>query len=72
MLEEEFVDKFFVTASSAGAGGYALSDDLLQTSQVILDSYDTFKIRRPSNIGLLFKTMDSVYDLKILNKVFLN
>ena len=70
MLEEEMANEFTVTASSAGAGGYALGDDLLETSQDIVDNYDNYKIKRPSNIGLIFKSMDSTYSLNMLDRIF--
>ena len=70
MLEEELTDEFTVTASSAGAGSYAFTDDLMQSSQEILDKFETFEFARPSNIGLIFKAMDSIYDLNILDRIF--
>ena len=70
MLQENYSREFTITAVSAGAGGYAFSDDLLQSSQEVLDNYDTFEFSRPSNIGFIFKTMDSIYDLKILDRIF--
>jgi pimeloyl-ACP methyl ester carboxylesterase len=70
MLEEEFANEFTVTASSAGAGSYAPSDDLIQTSQDILDNYDSYQFKRLSNIGLIFKSMDSVYSLNMMDRIF--
>lgn len=70
MLETELSDEFTVTASSAGAGGYTLSKVLLEDAQKILDNYDNFIIRRPHNMGFIFKAMDAVYDLKMLDAIF--
>lgn len=70
LIEEELTDEFTVTASSAGAGGYAFTEDLLFSIQGVLDNYDVIEFARPSNIGLIFKTMDSIYSLNMLDRIF--
>ncbi len=70
LLEAEYKDKFSVTASSAGAGAYALSQELLDDAQEIVDNYDNFYITRPSNMGLILKAMDNAYQLNSLNDFF--
>lgn len=70
LIEEKLANEFTITASSAGAGGYAFSADLLQTSEEVLDTYDTLELPRPSNIGLIFKTIDSIYAFNSLSRIF--
>jgi len=69
-IQEEFSNEFTVTASSAGAGAYALSKNLLESSQEILNDYESFIILRPNNLGLIFKAMDAGYGLNMLSKIF--
>lgn len=70
LLEEELTDEFTVTASSVGAGPYNLSLDLKDTSNYILQNFDTQLISRPSNLGLITKAMDDAYGLNIVNRMF--
>ena len=69
-IESDFSDEFNITASSAGAGSYTFSNELLEQTQAILDDFDNFTIVRPSNVGLIMKSMDDGYDLNIINKLF--
>ncbi len=69
-IENELSDEFTVTASSAGAGAYNLSKDLIDTATQVLQDFDSFVVIRPSNIGLILKAMDDAYDLDVLDKVF--
>ncbi len=70
LIETELSDEFSVTATSAGAGSYALSDELLKTSQEMLDDYETYLVKRPHNLGLILKALDSAYGLNILDRIF--
>jgi predicted esterase len=70
MIEEQFSTEFTVTATSAGAGAYALSQQLLEDTQTVLDNYETIQIKRPSNLGFVFKAMDEGYQLKMLKDIF--
>ncbi len=69
-IESDLSGEFIVTASSAGAGPYALSKELLDDSQENIDNFDTIMVTRPSNIGLIMKAMDSAYNLNIIDKIF--
>ena len=70
LIETDLSDEFTVTASSAGAGGYALSKELLQEADNILSHFDVATFKRPSNLGLIFKAMDTAYALDSLDKIF--
>lgn len=70
LLEAELENEFTVTASSAGAGGYALSNELIDVTRALLEDYEDFHIVRPSNIGFILKAMDAGYNLNIIDKVF--
>jgi len=70
LIENELPDEFTVTASSAGAGSYNLSKELLDSTAEALQDYDNYIVTRPSNIGLIFKAMDDAYNLAILDKIF--
>ncbi|MEE9327266.1 MAG: lipase family protein [Cocleimonas sp.] len=69
-IENELSDEFTVTASSAGAGAYNLSKDLIDTATQVLQNFEEFIVVRPSNIGLILKAMDDGYDLDLLDKIF--
>ena len=70
LIETELADEFTVTATSAGAGSYAISKELLESTQTILDNYETYHIVRPSNIGFVLKAMDDNNHLNLLNDIF--
>jgi len=70
LLETELSKEFTVTATSAGAGGYALSNELIEVTRTILDDYENFYIVRPSNVGFILKAMDVGYKLNFLDKIF--
>jgi hypothetical protein len=57
MIETELSDEFTVTASSAGAGAYAISKELMSQAQLLSDNYEIANIVRPSNIGFVLKAM---------------
>lgn len=69
-IENELSDEFTVTASSAGAGAYNLSKDLIDTATQVLQDFDDFIVIRPSNVGLILKAMDDAYGLDLLDKMF--
>jgi len=72
MIETEFSDEFTVTATSAGAGAYAISKELERQVQLVADNYEAATIVRPSNIGLILKAMNDAYNLNMLNDIFKN
>ena len=70
MIETQLSDEFTVTASSAGAGDYAVSKEFMRQVQLVSANYETANIARPSNIGLILKAMDEAYDLNSINDIF--
>ena len=70
MIETEFSNEFTVTATSAGAGAYAISKELNRQVQLVADNYEAATIVRPSNIGLILKAMDEAYNLNMINDIF--
>ncbi len=69
-IEGELADEFTITASSAGAGSYAISHEVLTASQAILEDFEAYIINRPSTIGLTMKSIDEANGLGIINKLF--
>jgi len=70
MIETDFPNEFTVTATSAGAGNYAISTELKRQVQLVANDYETATIARPSNIGLIVKAMDEAYKLNMVNDLF--
>lgn len=70
LLETQLADEFSVTATSAGAGAYAISKELIEQAQLLNNNYKTAIIPRPSNIGFVLKAMDEAYQLNMIDDIF--